>query len=49
MQRISPRTERWFARCRAEALAGPRTRADRLVMPSVELTGGVLLGISVNK
>lgn len=42
------RLDRQFADMRARALANPMTRANRMVPPEVELTGGVLIGLSFN-
>jgi len=30
-------------------MAHPLTRADRFVLPDVELPGGILIGLSLNK
>lgn len=43
------RLDRQFAEYRAEAMAAPLTRANTYVFPEIDLPGGVLMGLSVNK
>lgn len=43
------RQDRIYARQRLEAMRHPLTRADRLVMPSIEIEGGVYVSLSINK
>jgi hypothetical protein len=43
------RLDRQFAAYRERALAAPMTKANRGVSPEIELPGGVLMGLSVNK
>lgn len=43
------RRDREFARLRADALAKPLTRANRAVIPGVQLQNGIQIGLSVNK
>lgn len=42
------RLDRQFAELRQQALRNPLTRANRPVVPQVELPGGVLMGVSFN-
>src|SRR4051812_46213549 len=44
-----PRLDRQAAESRAQAMRPPLTRANRLVPPSLELSGGVAIALSVNK
>jgi hypothetical protein len=41
--------DRKFAEYRARALKAPITRANRTVIPEIELPGGVHVGLSLNK
>jgi hypothetical protein len=43
------RLDRIAAEYRERALEHPRTRANELVVPAIELRGGVYIGLSVNK
>jgi hypothetical protein len=43
------RFDRQAAELRASALRAPMTKANQKVIPSIELQGGVALGLSVNK
>lgn len=43
------RLDRQFADYRAQAMRHPLTAADRMVIPSIEIGGGVAMGLSVNK
>lgn len=43
------RLDRQFAELRALALRTPLTRADGPVLPSIDLTGGIHIALSVNK
>jgi hypothetical protein len=43
------RLDRQFAAMRQEAMRKPLTRAHRFVLPDVELPGGILIGLSLNK
>ena len=43
------RLDRAFARLREQAMRSPLTRANRTVIPEVELPGGILIGLSLNK
>jgi hypothetical protein len=42
------RLDRLFAEYRERAMRRPLTRAERLVLPALELPGGVAIGLSVN-
>lgn len=42
------RLDRRFAEAREWALHNPMTRANRMVVPEIELPGGVLIGLSFN-
>lgn len=43
------RIDRQFAEYRAQAMRSPLTRANRLVPPALELSGGVAIALSVNR
>jgi len=43
------RLDRIFAEMRTRAMQQPLARADRFVLPEVELPGGILIGLSLNK
>lgn len=43
------RLDRQFAEYRAQAMQAPLTRANTTVIPSLELSGGIAIGLSVNK
>jgi hypothetical protein len=43
------RLDRQFAAYRSLAFAQPLTHAQRLVVPSLRMTGGIMLALSVNK
>lgn len=43
------RLDRQAAEYRAQAMRSPLTRANRLVPPAMELSGGVAIALSVNK
>ena len=43
------RLDRIFAEMRERAFKNPLTRANRPVFPEVELPGGILIGLSLNK
>lgn len=43
------RIDRLFAEYRAEALKQPITRANAPLMPKLELPGGIVIALSVNK
>lgn len=43
------RLDRQFAELRREAMLKPLTRARAFVLPEVELPGGILIGLSLNK
>lgn len=43
------RLDRQFAESRHQAMRKPITRANSFVFPDIELTGGVLMALSLNK
>lgn len=43
------RLDRTFAEHRAEALEHPVTRANQPIVPRIELPGGIVLALSLNK
>jgi hypothetical protein len=43
------RVDRQFAEYRARAMQSPVTRANTKIIPEIELPGGVMIGLSLNK
>lgn len=43
------RLDREFARYREEAMKRPLTKANTYVFPEIELPGGIMIGLSLNK
>jgi hypothetical protein len=43
------RLDRQFAEYRAQAMRHPVTRANQEIIPEIEMPGGVLIGLSLNK